>query len=109
MADPAASPPALIAATPGETQAAAPPLRVEIPVSVPSTQKCDAVPADEIVVCAPDSSVYRLGPSAVMVRRPLPKAEIKLSGNASIAAQLQSGSLGNTPTNRAMVAVTVAF
>ena len=109
MADAAAPPPAIASSLREEAATAALPERIELAVAVPSTAACDAEPGDEIVVCAPDSEVYRLGPVTSRPEQALPKAELKLSGNTTVAAQLQSGSLGNTPTNRAMVTVKVAF
>lgn len=105
----AAPPPAIVIPLGEDAQAATPPNRIEIAVTAPSTQQCDRGQSDEIVVCAPDSVVYRLGAVHAASGQKLPKAELKLSGNTTVAAQLQSGSLGNTPTNRAMVTVKVAF
>jgi len=109
MADAAAPPPAIAISLKEDAVSATPPERIELAVAVPSTIACDAAPGDEIVVCAPDSAVYRLGPVTTKTDQALSKAELKLSGNTSVAAQLQSGNLGDTPTNRAMVTVKVAF
>ncbi len=103
MADAAAPPPALAIPAPPS------PVRIAIPVIVPSTRQCDPAAGDEIVVCAVDPAAFRLGMIAAKPEPGLPKAEFKLSGNASIGVQLQSGSLGNTPTNRAMITLKVAF
>lgn len=109
MADAAAPPPAIAISLKEEAATAAPPERIELSVTAPNTAACDVSPTDEIVVCAPDSAVYRLGPVSTKPGQALPKTELKLSGNTVVAAHLQSGNLGNMPTNRAMVTIKVAF
>lgn len=109
MADTATMQPPIAIALKEEAATAAPPERIELRVAVPSTRECGTLSGDEIVVCAPDSAVYRLGPVMPTPDRALPQAKLKLSGSTTVAAQLQAGNVGPTPTNRAMVSVKVAF
>ena len=109
MFDVATTPPPIAISLKKDAASAVPPDRIELQIAVPSTRQCESLQGEEIVVCATDSAAYRLGPVAAAPNEPIPKAELKLSGNTTIGAQLQTGSLGNTPANRAMVTVKVAF
>jgi hypothetical protein len=79
-------------------------------ISRPNTGYGSEGTGDEIVVCGKaetdnDRNIVGLPPS----HEGLPKAEFGIVGNVRAKIAGQKGSVGNIPTNRAMITVTVPF
>jgi hypothetical protein len=92
---------------------AAPP--IVIPKPIQATGDCAAghQPKDgEIVVCARPQEAYRLRPlpDRYTASKSLPKAEVKVFGNAKLSAEAEQGAdAQGSPINRAMVHLKIPF
>jgi hypothetical protein len=71
--------------------------------------RCAAGKAGEIVVCAADPARNRLPTLPEGPQEGLPRAEARLSKNASIELHVQSAQISGAPSNRAMVGVKIGF
>ena len=71
-----------------------------------------AEPTDEVVVCGRKDQPYRLKPLTERYAADaplLPEAKVALPGVGTVTAHGEKGSVGNIPTNRAMVTLKVPF
>lgn len=88
---------------------------IVIPKPIQATGDCAAghQPKDgEIVVCARPQEAFRLKrlPDHYTPARPLPKAEVKVFGNAKLSAEAEQGAdAQGGPINRAMIRLKIPF
>jgi hypothetical protein len=71
--------------------------------------RCAAGAAGEIVVCAADPKRNRLHALPDSPPEGLPRAEARLSENATIDLHTESAQISGAPSNRAMVGIKIGF
>ncbi|WP_236554684.1 hypothetical protein [Novosphingobium sp. 9U] len=71
--------------------------------------RCAAGRPDEIVVCAGDPERNRLRPLPDTPGLVLPRAEMQVSGNASVDLHVESAQISGVPSNRAMVSLKIGL
>lgn len=72
-------------------------------------RRCASGQVGDIVVCATDPKRNRLEALPDSPPEGLPKAEARLSGNATVDLHTDYGQVSGAPSNRAMVGVKIGF
>lgn len=85
---------------------------VEIPRKLRATPDCTPREGEDIVVCGQGPERFRLGPLPKvkgMSDPGLPMAAMQIGPGVGVAAEVEQGNIGNTPTNRLMMRLKLKF
>lgn len=82
-----------------------------VPKVLRAAPGCDrSAEGDEVVVCARTDQPDRLKPVPEHYTEPtIPKAEVRVFGNARLSAETEQAGVGGFPSNRAMMRLKIPF